>query len=200
MPEITPGNEDLTHHFVVFSCSHPESSRLDKYLNSEGIDCTDTANMPLDLVYCLKPYFVWGVGGQPFIAPPEAGFPLGSDEETTYFLLQSHYDNPELIENRLDSSGLRAYHTSKLRPNEAYTFSVGSVVDYGLVIPPRQPNFQIAGHCDTECFRKVKHFYISYFYIRVFSLHLNNFSVYAKGRIKSVRNTASRALFGYTFK
>ncbi len=168
MPEITVGNEDLTHHFVLMTCSHPETHKLDQYVNSDGVDCTESANMPLDLLHCLRPYFVWAVGGPPFIAPPEAGFPLGADEETTYFLLQSHYDNPELIENRSDSSGLRVYHTSKLRPNEAYTLSAGSVIDLGLLIPPKQPTFRIAGHCDTECFKQVKYFQLLFPYILSF--------------------------------
>jgi len=155
LPEIISGNEGLTHHFVVVACGHPDNSQLDKYLNSEGLDCTDSANMPPDLVHCLRPYFVWAVGGQPFVAPPEAGFPLGADEETVYFLMQSHYDNSDLIENRVDSSGIRVYHTSKLRPNEAFTLSAGSVVDYGFIIPPKQPKFQVTGHCDTECFKNV---------------------------------------------
>ncbi len=170
MPILTPGNEGMVHHNTLLACDHPESHKLDKYLNKGGIDCTDSANMPTDLVHCLKFYMVWGTGGEDFIAPPQAGYPISSDEETTYFLLQTHYDNPDLVENRLDSSGLRAYHTSRLRPNEAFTLLVGSVVDYGMIIPPKKPNFQVTGHCDFRCFENVSHS-IYFQYIFKFYIH-----------------------------
>ena len=148
----------MTHHFVIFTCGHPDVRRLEQYLDSEGLDCTDLANMPIDFVHCMIPYYAWAVGGEDFILPPEAGFPIGSDDETKYILLQSHYDNPNMIENRIDSSGIRIYHTSQLRPNDAFTLITGAVMDYGLIIPPKLPHFQVTGHCDTECFRPVNNF------------------------------------------
>jgi len=97
----------------------------------------------------------WPMGSPAITSPPEAGFALGADEETTYFMIQVHHHNPTSISNRLDSSGFRAYHTSKLRPYEAFSLAAGSVIDYGFFIPPNQQSFTVAGHCSTDCFKNV---------------------------------------------
>ena len=39
--------------------------------------------------------------------PDEAGFPFGEDSAPTYFLMEVHYDNPQLLSGRKDNSG---YH------------------------------------------------------------------------------------------
>jgi hypothetical protein len=48
-----------------------------------------------------------------------------------------------------------AYHTAKLRPNEAFIISMGSTMDYGVIIPPNREKFTVTGHCSTHCFKEV---------------------------------------------
>lgn len=81
------------------------------------------------------------------------GLPLSEDDETTYFLFEIHYDNPDLIGGRFDSSGLRLVYTNKLREYDADTATMGSVVDFRLLIPPKQESVTVAGHCHPKCFR-----------------------------------------------
>jgi hypothetical protein len=144
------------HHIQLNSCGHPDPKRLDKYVNEEGFDCANTPAIPKDFTYCFKPYYVYTYGaGRSLNIPKEAGLGFGWDEETTYFFIQVHYHNPNPIPNRRDSSGIRVYHTSKLRPNEAFAFITGSVINYGLMIPPKYQKITIPGHCQTTCFDKV---------------------------------------------
>ena len=37
--------------------------------------------------------------------PDEAGYPFGEDSAPTYFLMEVHYDNPQLLSGRKDNSG-----------------------------------------------------------------------------------------------
>jgi len=111
--------------------------------------------MPEDFEHCFNPHFNWAVGGDPVIVPEEAGFPIGADEETTYMILQLHYDNPELITNRIDSSGLKFYYTEKLRKYDAFSMTLGSTFDFRLLIPPNINQIQVTSHCDPRCYQKV---------------------------------------------
>lgn len=152
---ITPNNEPLLHHLSINVCVNPNSEALDQYINSEGFDCTDQVNMPQETITCATILYVWTVGGQPFIAPPEVGFPIGYDSDTIYYLAHTHYTNPDRIKGVKDYSALRVYHTSKLRQFDAWTVTVGSTIDFRIMIPPKQNNYTIVGHCDTECFKNV---------------------------------------------
>ncbi|CAG2174584.1 unnamed protein product, partial [Oppiella nova] len=58
---------------------------------------------------------VWATGGDAFNLPENVGMPIAEDEETTYFLFEIHYDNPELMGGLYDSSGLRLLYTRKVQ-------------------------------------------------------------------------------------
>ncbi len=109
----------------------------------------------MDFRYCMKLYFTLTTGGESFTVPPEAGLAFGNDEETKYFLFQMHYYIANPVQTRTDSSGMIAYHTAKLRPNEAFIISMGSTMDYGVIIPPNREKFTVTGHCSTHCFKEV---------------------------------------------
>jgi Copper type II ascorbate-dependent monooxygenase, C-terminal domain/Copper type II ascorbate-dependent monooxygenase, N-terminal domain len=70
--------------------------------------------------------FVWAPGDVPFELPSEMGFPLGpADFGYRSFRLQIHYDNPELVENAIDNSGVRIFYVNASRPIQAGFFEVG---------------------------------------------------------------------------
>ena len=48
------------------------------------------------------PYFLY----QDMNYPDEAGFPFGEGSSPTYFMMEVHYDNPQLLQGRKDSSGI----------------------------------------------------------------------------------------------
>nr|XP_027205381.1 DBH-like monooxygenase protein 1 homolog [Dermatophagoides pteronyssinus] len=154
-PIISPQqNAPFVHHMVLYRCLHPNPELMREYLDQPGINCLDFANMPFDFFHCQSIYMVWTTGGEAFNLPDNVGIPIFEDHETTYFMFEIHYDNPELKANIQDSSGLRLYYTEKLRKFDADTATMGSVVDYRLIIPNGFENFTVSGHCSPECFRQ----------------------------------------------
>ena len=69
-------------------------------------------------------------------------------------MFEIHYDNAELRTNIKDSSGFRLHYTPKLREFDADTATMGSVVDYRLIIPNGFENFTVSGHCSPQCFEE----------------------------------------------
>jgi hypothetical protein len=59
----------------------------------------------------------WAPGGKPHFFPEEAGMSLGTHGYKS-FELETHYDNPELVHDRRDSSGVRFYYTEQKRQHE----------------------------------------------------------------------------------
>ncbi|CAB9522351.1 DBH-like monooxygenase protein 1 [Seminavis robusta] len=59
----------------------------------------------------------WAVGSEDIIFPEDVGLPFGGEQ--TMLVLQMHYYNPNLVEDIRDSSGVRVYFTTELRPEEA---------------------------------------------------------------------------------
>lgn len=66
---------------------------------------------------------------------------------------ETHYNNPDLVANRADSSGMRLYYTAKLRPNDIGILEIGLEYSAKNSIPPGQANFELQGHCVPECTR-----------------------------------------------
>ena len=49
----------------------------------------------------------WGIGGEAFAFPSEAGYPVGEEHGgATYYMFEVHYDNPGYHSGIVDSSGL----------------------------------------------------------------------------------------------
>ena len=66
---------------------------------------------------------------------------------------ETHYNNPNLVANRADSSGMRLYYTGKLRPHDIGILEIGLEYSAKNSIPPGQANFELQGHCVPECTR-----------------------------------------------
>ena len=70
--------------------------------------------------------------------PEHVGFPLGEQHGgSTYYLLEVHYDNPELHEGIIDHSGLQIHMTPNVRQHDAAVMSVGAAVMFNHIIPPK---------------------------------------------------------------
>ena len=65
------------------------------------------------------------MGSEGETLPDHVGIPLGEEHGgATYFMLETHYDNPARHQNVVDHSGLRIFYTDKLREEgtiETYT-------------------------------------------------------------------------------
>ena len=56
------------------------------------------------------------VGSEGETLPDHVGIPLGEEHGgATYFMLETHYDNPARHQNVVDHSGLRIFYTDQLR-------------------------------------------------------------------------------------
>lgn len=144
---VQPGNEGLVHHFVVYEC-HGDFN--DTHFGA-GYDCVSSANMPLRGCYINNMVAAWGIGGEAFYFPPKAGFPIGTSDSPKYYMMEVHYNNPEGVEGRNDSSGVRFHYTSNIRQYDAGTLSVGDASSNFLVIPPKQKSWLSVGFCPKEC-------------------------------------------------
>ncbi|KAL9979556.1 hypothetical protein ACROYT_G017234 [Oculina patagonica] len=146
-PYVQKGNEGFVHHLLVYEC---EGNFTEKDFD-QGVDCKDVANMPYAKCKDASIVASWAVGGEAFYYPSHAGFPLGTSDTAKNFLLEMHYDNPENVAGRNDSSGIRIYYTDKLRKYDTGVISVGVKVGPWHIIPPKQKDWMSVGYCTAKC-------------------------------------------------
>jgi len=125
-PVIQPGNEAAVHHIILYWCQDFNESFI-----GEETDCNDHANMPE--LKCTQDINLagWAVGASDFYFPEHVGYPI---QGKMYMLLEIHYDNPNLVEGIIDSSGIKIYWTEELREFEAGQIGIGA--NYGSTWVP----------------------------------------------------------------
>ena len=78
------------HHMMLYEChdSNPEVAFTPHVDSRLGYECY-TPNMPDDFLKCRGIVAAWGLGGEPFYFPPDAGYPLGEEHGgSTYYMLE----------------------------------------------------------------------------------------------------------------
>lgn len=78
------------------------------------------------------------MGADPFVYPEEVGLPFGGENFNPYVVLEVHYNNPESLSGRIDSSGIRFYMTKTLREFDAGIIELGLEYTDKMAIPPLQ--------------------------------------------------------------
>lgn len=78
------------------------------------------------------------------------GIPIAEHGDSSYYMLEVHYNNPELKKVN-DSSGVRLHLTSNLRAQEAGILVAGVAVSPLHVVPPKQKEYATAGYCNPHC-------------------------------------------------
>lgn len=68
-----------------------------------------------------------------------------------FYMLETHYTNPQLDAFISDSSGLRLLYTERLRTHDAGVLSIGIDPNWRHIIPPGQPEVISEGHCVADC-------------------------------------------------
>lgn len=96
---------------------------------------------------------VWCLAGE--WLPEHVGIPVAEHGESSYYMLEVHYNNPSMKRVK-DSSGIRIYLTPKLRPQEASILVTGVAVSPLHVVPPKQKEYATAGYCTPHCTETVK--------------------------------------------
>nr|CAG4643806.1 EOG090X0318 [Lepidurus arcticus] len=143
---IQPGHESLVHHMEVFHCVAPANEPIPEYRGP----CTGP-NRPAATQVCKKVLAAWAFGAGPFAYPEEAGLAVGGPGFNLNVMLEVHYNNPAKKDNWEDSSGIRLWHTTKLRRFDAGVMELGLEYSDKMAIPPQQAEFTLTGSCVPEC-------------------------------------------------
>uniref|UniRef100_A0A6Q2XIZ8 DOMON domain-containing protein n=1 Tax=Esox lucius TaxID=8010 RepID=A0A6Q2XIZ8_ESOLU len=148
-PLIEKGHENLVHHILLYQCD----SRLNESELYSGHECYHP-NMPDSFLTCETIVFAWAIGGEGFTYPPHVGLSIGTSIDPVYVLMEVHYDNPDLQQGVVDSSGLRLFYTPELRQYDAGVIETGVWVSLYHMLPPGMPEFVSEGHCTHECLQE----------------------------------------------
>jgi hypothetical protein len=130
-PIVTSGSEPYVHHFIV-----------------RGNRDTTCGSFTSEIAYG------WAPGGPPSSLPENLGAPLFGTDGFQAFLIQIHYNNPNLIDGVVDSSGVRLYYTESpreyqvgvLQTGDPFLYLHGQAVGTGLTLH----EFDCPGTCSSQ--------------------------------------------------
>ncbi|XP_072748696.1 MOXD1 homolog 1-like [Anoplolepis gracilipes] len=147
-PLVEKSNEDLVHHVILYECAST-SPILGEHARIAGTRCY-SPTMPRAWETCLQPVLAWARGSKGEWLPEHVGIPVAEHGESSYYMLEVHYNNPSM-KRVIDSSGVRLYLTPKLRPQEAGILVAGVAVSPLHLVPPKQKEYATAGYCTPHC-------------------------------------------------
>ena len=143
---IDQRNEGVVHHMELFHCEVDPSN---DYKNFSNV-CT-SEEKPYGLRKCRKVIAAWAMGASEFIYPNDVGGILGGTSYSMFLVLEIHYDNQNLRDDIIDSSGIRIYYTDVLRKYDAGIMEIGLEYNSKNSIPPRNEKFNLNGYCLSDC-------------------------------------------------
>ncbi|CAF3388411.1 unnamed protein product [Rotaria socialis] len=83
--------------------------------------------------------------------PPEAGYPIGGDFEIKYYMIETHFNNPNRLSSIDGSSGIQFYLGDQLRQYDIGYLPFGTDIRPNtLAIPPYAQNFIIDSFCPNS--------------------------------------------------
>ncbi|KAL5012084.1 hypothetical protein ScPMuIL_010635 [Solemya velum] len=144
---FSPGNKRFVHHSILYECQG-----LDDSFIGYSFACLDEI---IFVRFCSGHYFVSALNSLPVFFPDHVGLSVGGASDPKFFLLQTHFSNPEGIKGVVDQSGFRAFYTPILRANTAQMMIAGTFPERNLFfIPPHFNTFHATGYCMPDCFEK----------------------------------------------
>ncbi|XP_030043853.1 putative DBH-like monooxygenase protein 2 [Microcaecilia unicolor] len=147
---IQPGNENLVHHMIVYSC--PNNTQIVK---ESGI-CYSKDPKYAAYYQCVQLMSGWAVGGGDLVLPPEAGISIGDLNDPTYLKIEIHYNNMKKLSEIRDNSGFRLHYTSELRMYDSGIIQTGYFLFHlNMFIPPGVEYFETNGLCKTKKFQEL---------------------------------------------
>ncbi|XP_017756157.1 PREDICTED: MOXD1 homolog 2-like [Eufriesea mexicana] len=179
-PVIPPGSYDYLHHMTLYECRADEA-QLESAAKTPGSVCYQP-NQPSPL--CNTIAAIWSLGSEGFNYPPEAGYALDPHAGPRYYMLETHYTNPQKDAFITDSSGLRLYYTDRLRTHDAGILSIGIDPNWRHIIPPGQPEVVSEGHCISDCTGHT----IPNSGINVFAVIMHTHQLGRKVRLRQIRS------------
>lgn len=127
-PKIEEGNEEYYHHMLLSSCGgagFDPGNGGGTFDESEIFHKKVIPNCQTVPRGCQNNWAAHAVGADSEGLPQNVGIPIGEGER--WVVMQLHYYNPRKDEGIYDSSGMRVFMTSELRPIDAgrMAFAVG---------------------------------------------------------------------------
>ncbi|XP_066597310.1 MOXD1 homolog 1-like [Prorops nasuta] len=147
-PLVEKANEALVHHVILYECAST-SPILGQHARIVGALCY-SPTMPREWDSCLQPVLAWARGSKGEWLPEHVGMPIAEHREGSYYMLEVHYNNPDM-KQVIDSSGVRLHLTSNLREQEAGILVAGVAVTPLHMVPPKQREYATAGYCTPHC-------------------------------------------------
>jgi hypothetical protein len=140
--EAAIDNIKRVHHIVIYSCKDTSGVAT----MTDTIDCTENKYY---VAYCPDILIVWTPGASSIVMPDVAGVVWGS-YDTEYIMIETHYDNPDLLSNEVDSTSFNVYFTTKLRQYDAGMMTFGKYPDK-ISVPPGIKAYDIPTTCGSTC-------------------------------------------------
>ncbi|KAI8910898.1 copper type II ascorbate-dependent monooxygenase [Gorgonomyces haynaldii] len=139
------GSEFL-HHSVGYVCDHP----LEEFKEPGTVLCNYfRTGKPSEYHFKMGCTSRFHLGGKQRSYPKEMGKPLGTPS-IRYILLENHFNNPSLLDDRVDTgSGFKLTLTKQLRPIDVGMLTVGVDIDDIVVPPGSLPS--IDSTCGEKC-------------------------------------------------
>ncbi|XP_014208598.1 MOXD1 homolog 2 [Copidosoma floridanum] len=179
-PVIQPGNEYYLHHMTLYECRGNET-KLKEAKRTNGSSCSSVDWLHAQ---CNTIAATWSLGSEGFNYPAEAGYALNGYDGPRYYMLETHYSNPQLDSFVTDNSGLRLYHTDKLRTHDAGVLSIGIDPNWRHIIPPGQPEVISEGHCISRCTGEM----LPDKGVNVFGVVMHTHQLGKKARLRQIRD------------
>ncbi|UJR19902.1 hypothetical protein I4U23_023034 [Adineta vaga] len=140
-------NRDFVHHMNIYECDS-QAQFDDKNLPDDVCD-----HIRDQITLCSSTIVgVWSVGGDEIMEyPDEAGYPVGGDFIVNYYMIEMHYDNPHLVSNKRDTTGIRFYLGHKLREHDIGYLTFGTdATAQALAIPAGVDRFIVDSYCPAN--------------------------------------------------
>jgi hypothetical protein len=110
-PIVDDDTRAFVHHFIVNGSTSTN--------NGESQNCGGDFRNTFEMAYG------WATGEGPLALPDNVGSPFGGVHGFQSFMIETHYNNPDLVEGAMDSSGVRIYYTTQPREFEAGVMQLG---------------------------------------------------------------------------
>ena len=130
---------------------------------------------------------VWAFGVPPRCYDERSGVPFGLNYYNKT-VIQIHYNNPNHLKGRVDSSGIIIYYTPKQRQYDVGSYIIGQM---DIRIPPKSESTTVTGGLDGNCSRKLFARHQSYNFTSML-LHLHQIGSY--GRVTLTKHKTNEVI------
>ncbi|KAH3863954.1 DBH-like monooxygenase protein 1 homolog [Dreissena polymorpha] len=179
-PRIQKGHENLIHHIIVYKCADVDR----KFLGIE-YECYMQPNT--QLYPCSAIMFGWEFSGN-MDYPEHAGLPIAEPDDDAIYIMETHYNNPELVGDIVDDSGIRIYYTPTLRQYDAGVLMTGIPISPLQVVPPLESHFTTTGFCHRDCLNQELQNRLNSTPIRIFAVWQHSHKMAFRLRTRHFRN------------